>query len=404
MSFSTKYNPLVSVVIPCYKQAHFLREAMESVFQQTFTDWELIVVNDGSPDNASFVVKQCIGENPRIKNKVTLIEKENEGLAAARNSAIAVARGKYILPLDSDDKLDPNALNVLLTYAKDNTVVVGDLKEFDKSESYYRPGAFNIDFLLYGNRYIYSSLYPKDCFDKIKGYSKGLFGYEDWEFWIRLAAQGVSFHHIPFKTLCYRKHGDSMINDAETKHEWIFAKIVSNNSQLYLDEENLWANWYLNSYSDPNQAVLCKVDILQNNPYEKVYAKIIHFGPGNCYDAQMRIWAYNIIQSNQVFLSNALSQKLSSPVNLHSRKPVEDKAATFEQALRLFEAQEFGLAENELESLLKCEQANSALLHYLALTKYALGKKEDSLIILKKIINDYPEDQKAKENLSILFD
>ena len=95
-------QPLVSVIIPCYKQAHFLKESVQSILDQTFQDWEIIIVNDGSPDNTHDVAQEIIDLNPQYSIK--LIDQENTGLAGARNSGINNASGKYIIPLDSDDQ------------------------------------------------------------------------------------------------------------------------------------------------------------------------------------------------------------------------------------------------------------------------------------------------------------
>src|SRR5215204_1328714 len=93
---------LVSVVIPCYNQAHFLGEAIESVLAQSYPNFEIIVVDDGSPDNTSEVAASY----PRVR----LVRQENQGLSAARNSGLARSEGEYVVFLDADDRLLPGAL------------------------------------------------------------------------------------------------------------------------------------------------------------------------------------------------------------------------------------------------------------------------------------------------------
>src|SRR5215204_1671374 len=97
-------SPLVSVVIPCYKQAHFLGEAIESVLAQSYPNFEIIVVDDGSPDNTSEVAASY----PRVR----LVRQENQGLSAARNSGLSRSEGEYVVFLDADDRLLPGALQV----------------------------------------------------------------------------------------------------------------------------------------------------------------------------------------------------------------------------------------------------------------------------------------------------
>ena len=103
---SAQHTPLVTVVIPCYNQAHFLGEAIESVLSQSYQRYEIVVVDDGSTDNTSEVASHYPPE------KVRLIRQENRGLSAARNAGLGQSRGEYVVFLDADDRLLPEALEV----------------------------------------------------------------------------------------------------------------------------------------------------------------------------------------------------------------------------------------------------------------------------------------------------
>ena len=96
-------QPLVSVVIPCYAQARFLADAIESVLAQTYRPWEIIVVDDGSPDDVPAVT--------RAYPMVRLLRQENRGLSEARNRGLAELRGECVVFLDADDRLLPEALS-----------------------------------------------------------------------------------------------------------------------------------------------------------------------------------------------------------------------------------------------------------------------------------------------------
>src|SRR5919112_3168501 len=98
---------LVSVIIPSYNHAHYLGEAIESVLSQSYRNFEIIVVDDGSTDNTSEVASHY--------EEVRLVRQENRGLAGARNSGLAEAEGEYLVFLDADDRLLPRALEVNLT-------------------------------------------------------------------------------------------------------------------------------------------------------------------------------------------------------------------------------------------------------------------------------------------------
>lgn len=99
-------NPLVSIIVPCYNQAQYLPEALQTVLEQTYQNWECIIVNDGSPDNTELVAKEWLAKDSRFK----YIYKENGGLSSARNVGIENSKGEFILPLDADDKISNNYL------------------------------------------------------------------------------------------------------------------------------------------------------------------------------------------------------------------------------------------------------------------------------------------------------
>src|SRR3990170_5051272 len=101
----------VSVVIPCYNHGKYLNEAVDSVLKSDFADYEIIIVNDGSTDSYTLKIFRQMEQRFIQDQKVTIIHQENLGLSAARNSAIRAGRGKYILPLDADNKIRPNYLS-----------------------------------------------------------------------------------------------------------------------------------------------------------------------------------------------------------------------------------------------------------------------------------------------------
>jgi glycosyltransferase involved in cell wall biosynthesis len=102
--------PLVSVIIPCYRQGHLLPEALESVLAQTYPAVEAVVVNDGSPDDTDEVVHRYL---PRVR----YVRQQNRGLPAARNAGIRASSGQYLLFLDADDLLYPKAVEWLVEAA-----------------------------------------------------------------------------------------------------------------------------------------------------------------------------------------------------------------------------------------------------------------------------------------------
>ena len=97
-------EPLVSIIMPAYKQAEYVAEALDSVTKQSYSNWEVIVVDDGSPDNVAEIVEKFARADKRIK----FLHTGNKGVSAARNRAVAESSGCYILPLDADDTIEPS--------------------------------------------------------------------------------------------------------------------------------------------------------------------------------------------------------------------------------------------------------------------------------------------------------
>src|SRR3954452_3864556 len=108
----------VSVIIPCYNQGRYINETIASVEAQTFTDWEIIIVNDGSNEPETIEILFDVD-----CKKIKVIHTENKGVAAARNTGIKAAGGKFILPLDADDLIGVNYLNEAVVFLETNEEV-----------------------------------------------------------------------------------------------------------------------------------------------------------------------------------------------------------------------------------------------------------------------------------------
>ncbi|MBN8547698.1 MAG: glycosyltransferase [Deltaproteobacteria bacterium] len=221
ISAASSSKPLVSVIIPCYKQAHFLRDAVGSVVAQTYTEWECIIVNDGSPDDTSAVARELIREFSG-KN-IQLIEKHNEGLAEARNTGISVAKGEWILPLDSDDKFDPTymekAVHEVLAHP-DTNIVSANLRCFGAKSDILEVFPFSRQQLLQGNMFPYASMYRRELWECFHGYIPIIpFGAEDYNFWVTCSGV-LNPRRIAEPLFLYRKHVGSSMVDAVISHQF----------------------------------------------------------------------------------------------------------------------------------------------------------------------------------------
>lgn len=203
---------LISVIVPCYKQAHFLDETLQSVLDQSYSDWECLIVNDGSPDNTEAIAKKWIEKDARFK----YLHKENGGLPSARNAGINVAEGKYILPLDSDDKINMLYLEKIVNHfeANPNLKVISSRIQFFgfKNTEYVLP-EYEYKKILVQNCFAHCSAFKKEDWAKIGGYDENLKSFEDWDFWIRLLDENSKVYKIPELMFIYRKHPEGSMSD-----------------------------------------------------------------------------------------------------------------------------------------------------------------------------------------------
>lgn len=234
--------PRVSVVMPCFRQAEYLPFAVASVLAQTYRSWEIVVVNDGSPDDTSAVVREIVRKQPG--RRIRLLEQENAGVVAARNAGIAVARGELILPLDADDGIDPTFLEKTvgaLDADPGAAIAFTDVGLFGAQSEEWKMGPFDLEHLRTRNRACCTSLYRRALWEALGGYNPNMgVGYEDWDFWIGAAVRGARAVHVQETLLFYRMKASS----AETRnsgamahHAQLCARVVLNHPQAFSEAE-----------------------------------------------------------------------------------------------------------------------------------------------------------------------
>ncbi|MBC7795929.1 MAG: glycosyltransferase family 2 protein, partial [Pyrinomonadaceae bacterium] len=214
--------PRVSVVIPAYKVTSFIEETLQSVFAQTFTDYETIVINDGSPDTNEFeaIIK------PHL-SKIVYVKKENGGAASARNAGINVARGEIVAFLDGDDVWKPNFLQSQIEFfdSHDFDMIYADADFFgenvEKGQTYMQfsksNGAVTITSLLGWTCNVITSgtivyrhkLIEAGLFDESSAFRQG----QDFEMWIRLLKTGAKIGYQREVLLKYRVRNDGLSGD-----------------------------------------------------------------------------------------------------------------------------------------------------------------------------------------------
>lgn len=253
-------KPLVSVVVPCYKQAQYLSEALDSVINQDYTNWECIVVDDGSPDNTSEIVSLYAARDTRIK----YLYQKNAGVSIARNNGINLAQGKYILPLDADDKIREDYIEKAIQYFNDfpdTKLVYSRVQGFGNYNQECELLPYSYLTILYRNMIYPAAFFRKADFDKTSGFNPNMVeGYEDWDFWLSLLSESDIVYQIPELCFYYRvkdvsrdalltpKIRLSLLNVIQNNHKEVYSKFLPQLiNQMSSDVDVKYSlNWEIN--------------------------------------------------------------------------------------------------------------------------------------------------------------
>lgn len=198
-----KKDKQVSVIMPCYNDGKYIKESIASVLSQTYTNLELIIVNDGSTDKDTIDILQSICD-PRIK----IINSENVGPAEARNIGIKNSIGAYIMPVDSDDLIDSTYVSkcVDILEKDENIGVVYCLADLfgEKSGSWDLP-TYSLENMLLDNVVFVTAMFRKDDWQKVGGFNTSLiYGMEDYDFWLSILELGREIVQIKEVLFHYR--------------------------------------------------------------------------------------------------------------------------------------------------------------------------------------------------------
>lgn len=242
---------MISIIVPCFNQGQFLSEALNSVYNQTYSDWECIIINDGSTDDTEKIALEYSHQDSRFR----YIKTKNSGLSAARNEGIRNASGQFIQLLDADDLIEHDKLlsaieaykndelsNDIITYSsmryfehntpnkqqilgRANFLAHVELKAKDEL-------SVQIDLIRNRNLCVISApIYPREVFNKTEGFDESLTSLEDWDFHIRCLHAGFKFHHH-YKNnalTLIRLHNTSMMRNQKRLDENFHTVIIKHN-------------------------------------------------------------------------------------------------------------------------------------------------------------------------------
>jgi glycosyltransferase involved in cell wall biosynthesis len=201
---------MVSVIIPCYNLGAYLDEAVASVLSQTYQAFEILIVDDGSTDEAT----RALLEGYRRPN-TEVIRTAHQGVSAARNVGIARARGNYVCALDADDRLEPTYLEkavAVLDTEPDVAFVSCWLRAFGDEEWEWRPERCDLPTLLWEDTVLTAALIRRDVMTAVGGYDTQMpaQGGEDWDIWLSLASRGYRGTILPEVLFNYRRRAGSL--------------------------------------------------------------------------------------------------------------------------------------------------------------------------------------------------
>jgi glycosyltransferase involved in cell wall biosynthesis len=222
--------PLVSVIMPIYNYGNQFEKSLRSVFDSTYKNFEIIIINDGSEDEYVLKKLSSIKNNHHVK----IINQPNSGPSSARNNGITSSNGVFILPLDSDDTIHPDYIQNCVNILKNNenispvycdTLHIGEINGMES-----RP-EWSMERLIKGPFIVNCSMFHKRAFLDCGGYDVSLKGWEDYDLWIRMGKKGYQGKRIPKPLFNYFHHEkDGTISTfANQNQQELYNKIINKN-------------------------------------------------------------------------------------------------------------------------------------------------------------------------------
>jgi len=270
---SINNNIIISVIIPAYNYGNFIGECLDSVLSQTFKNWECIVVDNGSTDSTSSIVKNYVNKDSRIKYHYT----DQKGVSLARNLGVELSEGSYILPLDADDKIAESFLEKAIEIMNKNpqlSLIYCDAVLFGNVNKKWILPTFDFKNMLIENSIFCSALIKKNEFLAVHGYNVNMVeGFEDWDFWIRYLNNNKKVYKINEPLFYYRikQNSRNSVLDSEKQlrlRNQIFLNHVDIYNQYFSIPELIYENYFLQSkYNTLLNSLTYKIGKLLAFPY-----------------------------------------------------------------------------------------------------------------------------------------
>ena len=228
--------PIISIIIPCYNSGDFLFDAIESV--EKYPDknvYEIVIVNDGSTEEYTISLLDNLK-----KKSYKVIQQENKGPAAARNTGIINSKGKFLLFLDSDNKIRTEYIDKGIEVLSKNYeigVVYGNPVFFGgSSERHFKPKKFDLRSIVHGNYIDVCAVIRREVWEDVGGFDENReLSQEDWEFWIRVGKSKWQFCYIDEPLFDYRIRENSRVTNSHSKYNQLLKYVYSKHIDLFIN-------------------------------------------------------------------------------------------------------------------------------------------------------------------------
>ncbi|WP_022765636.1 glycosyltransferase family 2 protein [Butyrivibrio sp. XPD2006] len=275
-------SDLISIIVPIYKVEDYLRKCVDSLIRQTYTNIEILLVDDGSPDNCPAICNECAKADDRIK----VIHKPNGGLSDARNAGIEVAKGEYFLFVDSDDYININMVNTLYEAVKKNSADVAICRyqsvKDDEDINIESIEDYSDSFVLTDDEYfenpVYSSdrrtefivawnkLYARKLFDNVR-YPKGKVHEDEFTTYKLLYASAKTVY-VPHVLYYYVQRGDSIMSAGIAKKRLLVLDAISERLSFYESRNEM--RYWLKDFESFRKSYLRYLGAVKDSPNLKI--------------------------------------------------------------------------------------------------------------------------------------
>ena len=302
-------NPPITVLMPVYNSEAFLNAAIESVLNQTFTNFEFLIVNDGSTDSSLDIITSYKDKRIKIKNN-----NQNTGITKSLNMGLNLAKGIYIARMDADDISRKDRLEIQYNYITKNpdTVLVGSwVTIINNKGQKLNEAHFNCHFsdifghMFLGNQFAHSSVFfKKDVINNIGGYDNSFKSAQDYDLWFRVLEKKYKAANIPEFLVDYRDHNDNISNIKKSNQEYYACLSIK--------------NAYNNIFN--KKITIKNISLIRKYIFEKKHMSIwklilIYYCLNKLKNSLKKIKIYDA--ANFEFLNNLLTKFLKASINLN---------------------------------------------------------------------------------------